>query len=85
MYMANTLLISWLVPTRFDAIRDKPLQFLFFWVFQMLWVWIVSLPVTYVNSTAKVQFVVTDAVGIILASVGLIIEAWSDQSKFYFR
>jgi steroid 5-alpha reductase family enzyme len=35
---------------RFDGLRDRPCQFLGFWIFQMIWVWVVSLPVTYVNS-----------------------------------
>ena len=34
---------------RFDGMRENCLKFLGFWVFQMMWVWIVSLPVTFVN------------------------------------
>jgi steroid 5-alpha reductase family enzyme len=35
---------------RFDEMRQRFFAFLGFWVFQMLWVWIVSMPVVYANS-----------------------------------
>ncbi|PQE20143.1 3-oxo-5-alpha-steroid 4-dehydrogenase protein [Rutstroemia sp. NJR-2017a BBW] len=41
---------------RFDDKRDKFFPFLGFWVFQMLWVWIVSLPVTLINSPKVTRF-----------------------------
>ena len=34
---------------RFDAVRGNVVAFLVFWVFQMVWVWGVSLPVLFVN------------------------------------
>lgn len=36
---------------RFDETRNNCLKFLGFWIYQMMWVWCVSLPVTYVNGT----------------------------------
>ncbi|CAI4219343.1 unnamed protein product [Parascedosporium putredinis] len=38
--------------SRFDKMRGRFFAFLAFWVFQMLWVWTVSLPVTIGNSPA---------------------------------
>ncbi len=35
---------------RFDEMRSRCCAFFGFWVFQMLWVWLVSLPVVFVNS-----------------------------------
>ena len=34
---------------RFDAMRDDPIKFLGFWIFQILWVYIVSLPYIFLN------------------------------------
>lgn len=72
---------------RFDDMRDDPLKFLYFWIFQMMWVWIVSLPLTVMNSfrysTDPMNYV--DIIGIIVACVGLIIESVSDRSKFNFK
>lgn len=38
--------------SRFDEMRSKCLSFLGFWVFQMLWVWLVSMPIIFTNSRA---------------------------------
>ena len=35
---------------RFDGMREDPVKFLFFWIFQMAWCWIVSLSLIFVNS-----------------------------------
>lgn len=77
---------------RFDGIRDDVWKFAVFWVFQMLWVWIVSLPLTYLNSLAPETTVATattatarDIAGWSLAAVGLVIEAVADQEKFSYR
>ncbi|CAM9828673.1 unnamed protein product [Heterosigma akashiwo] len=37
---------------RFDGTREDFCKFLAFWVYQMFWVWTVSLPVTFLNTTA---------------------------------
>jgi steroid 5-alpha reductase family enzyme len=78
---------------RFDEMRDHPIQFLYFWIFQMIWVWIVSLPIVYLNSKSYYYLSyyylrplgTSDLAGIILAGVGLIIESVADQTKFYFK
>ena len=76
---------------RFDDKRDKFLPFLGFWVAQMLWVWIVSLPVTVLNSPRVTAYgqpafgTGPDIAGIILFALGLLVEAVSDAQKFRFR
>jgi steroid 5-alpha reductase family enzyme len=73
---------------RFDEMRDHPIQFLYFWIFQMIWVWTVSLPIVYLNSKSYYylrSLGTSDLAGIILAGVGLIIESIADQTKFYFK
>ena len=72
---------------RFDEMRDDPFKFIYFWIFQMMWVWIVSLPLTFINS---VQFEhkdlnYVDIIGISFAALGLVIESLADNSKFVFK
>ncbi|KAI1497650.1 hypothetical protein F5X99DRAFT_396221 [Biscogniauxia marginata] len=83
---------------RFDDKRDRFLPFLGFWVFQMLWVWTVSLPVTVLNSpavqggggdnaaTAQPPFGTSrDVAGVVLFALGFVAESVSDAQKFVFR
>ncbi|KAK6222770.1 hypothetical protein LQW54_000579 [Pestalotiopsis sp. IQ-011] len=76
---------------RFDDKRDKFFPFLGFWVFQMIWVWTVSLPVTVLNSPNVQQYPQAafgtgrDIAGIIIFAIGFIMESVSDVQKFVFR
>ncbi|KAI0895329.1 DUF1295-domain-containing protein [Annulohypoxylon nitens] len=77
---------------RFDDKRDKFFPFLGFWVFQMLWVWTVSLPVTVLNSPAVRQYspqasfgTGRDIAGVILFAIGFIMESVSDVHRMVFR
>jgi len=76
---------------RFDDKRDRFLPFLGFWVFQMLWVWAVSLPVTVLNSPAVGSYVfhafgtARDIAGLVLFALGLLLETVSDAQKYRFR
>ncbi|KAI1876161.1 uncharacterized protein JN550_001657 [Neoarthrinium moseri] len=76
---------------RFDDKRDKFFPFLGFWVFQMIWVWTVSLPVTVLNSPNVQRYPQVpfgtgrDIAGIILFAIGFIMESVSDVQKFIFR
>lgn len=76
---------------RFDDKRDKFFPFLGFWVFQMLWVWTVSLPVTVLNSPNITQYpqpafgTGRDIAGVILFAIGFIMESVSDVQKYLFR
>ncbi|KAI4228604.1 MAG: hypothetical protein L6R40_008115 [Gallowayella cf. fulva] len=76
---------------RFDDKRDKFWSFLGFWVFQMIWVWTVSLPVTILNSPNVTKFdqpafgTGRDIAGVILFAIGFILESVSDVQKYLFR
>ncbi|KJZ77523.1 hypothetical protein HIM_03247 [Hirsutella minnesotensis 3608] len=76
---------------RFNDKRDKFFPFLGFWVFQMVWVWTVSLPVTLINSPSVTQYpqhsfgTGRDIAGIILYAIGLAMESISDVQKYRFR
>ncbi|KAL8393602.1 hypothetical protein RB595_003372 [Gaeumannomyces hyphopodioides] len=78
---------------RFDDKRDRFFPFLGFWVFQMLWVWLVSLPVTVLNSPAvraqgqQPPFGSTarDVAGTVLFAVGFVMESVSDVQRYLFR
>ena len=76
---------------RFDDKRDKFLPFLGFWVFQMLWVWTVSLPVTILNSPNVLRVPqpsfgkATDIIGIIIFALAFGLEAISDAQKYRFK
>jgi len=76
---------------RFDDKRDKFFPFLGFWVFQMLWVWTVSLPVTVLNSPNVTQYAQPafgtgrDIAGVILYAIGIAMESASDVQKYLFK
>ncbi|KAF8846885.1 DUF1295-domain-containing protein [Acephala macrosclerotiorum] len=76
---------------RFDDKRDKFFPFLGFWVFQMIWVWTVSLPVTVLNSPDVTQYpqpdfgTGRDIAGVVLYAIGMIMESVSDVQKYLFR
>lgn len=76
---------------RFDDKRDKFFPFLGFWVAQMLWVWIVSLPVTILNSPNVLQYPqpsfgkATDIVAIIFYVIAFLMESVSDVQKYRFK
>ncbi|CAG8484047.1 7129_t:CDS:2 [Paraglomus brasilianum] len=81
--------------SRFDGRRENFASFLGFWIFQIIWVWIVSLPVTLVNSPRvstmeldgrDVKFgSATDILGIVLWVIGFLCETIADAQKFRFR
>ncbi|KZF26105.1 DUF1295-domain-containing protein [Xylona heveae TC161] len=76
---------------RFDDKRGKFWSFLGFWVFQMLWVWTVSLPVTVLNSPNVTRYpqpkfgTGRDIAGIILYALGFGFESISDIQKYRFK
>lgn len=77
--------------SRFDDKRDKFFPFLGFWVAQMAWVWIVSLPVTILNSPNVLKYrqpdfgTANDIIAIIIYVIALTIEAVSDIQKYRFK
>ncbi|KAK5135372.1 hypothetical protein LTR08_005314 [Meristemomyces frigidus] len=76
---------------RFDDKRDRFFPFLGFWVAQMLWVWIVSLPVTILNSPAVLRYAqpkfgrATDIIAIVIYVLALLLESVSDVQKYRFK
>lgn len=81
--------------TRFDEMRSKPLNFLGFWTFQLIWVWTISMPVNVLNSPessnpanggGNARFGNgKDVVGIIFFAVGFVVEALADVQKYRFK
>lgn len=76
---------------RFDDMRNHFFKFFGFWVYQMFWVWIVSLPVTILNSP-NVSYspngggssdfnAPTDIIGVILFAIGFVTEVVADMQK----
>ncbi|KAI9806645.1 MAG: hypothetical protein M1825_006102 [Sarcosagium campestre] len=76
---------------RFDDKRDNFFKFLGFWIFQMIWVWTVSLPVTVLNSPNITQYpqppfnTGRDIAGVILFAIGFVMESVSDIQKYRFK
>ncbi|KAJ7746944.1 DUF1295-domain-containing protein [Mycena maculata] len=80
---------------RFEEIRKHFFKFLAFWIAQILWVWIVSLPVVILNSPAisDVQHggsnppfgTSRDIAGIVLWALGLFVEATADMQKYRYK
>lgn len=74
---------------RFDEMRANCLAFFGFWVFQILWVFLVSLPVVLANSCGEQSDgsfgEARDIIGIVLWTVGLAVENAADTSKSTFN
>lgn len=77
---------------RFDDKRDSFVKFGGFWVFQMIWVWTVSMPVTILNSPAVQAYDpqrrglgACEGVGIAMWAIGFLCESVSDVQKYRFR
>lgn len=76
---------------RFDDKRDKFFPFLGFWIFQMIWVWTVSLPVTILNSPNVTRFrqpdfgTGRDIAGCVLFAIGFVMESIGDIQKYRFK
>jgi steroid 5-alpha reductase family enzyme len=73
--------------------RSNFFRFGAFWLFQLMWVWIVSLPVTVLNSpnisalsTEPIVFGSgSDAVGLIFYIIGMLLETLGDWQKFQWK
>jgi len=71
---------------RFDGIREDLFKFGLFWCFQACWVWIVSLPVIFINAQdSRASLFAADYFFWTAAAVGLITEAVADNQKFAWR
>jgi len=71
---------------RFDKIREKPLQFLKFWVFQAFAVWVIMLPSIYILIRKEDKTIgLVMILGAAIWFLGLFIETVSDWQKFTFK
>jgi steroid 5-alpha reductase family enzyme len=81
--------------SRFDDIRNNFFKFLAFWIGQIIWVWTVSLPLIILNSPAisntngtgsNPRFgTARDIVGIVLWTIGWVVETVADAEKFRYK
>ncbi|XP_017237456.1 uncharacterized protein LOC108210606 isoform X2 [Daucus carota subsp. sativus] len=79
-------ILQWGEDRRFDEMRDNLGKLAFFWMFQAVWVWAVSLPLTVVNASDKdPSLKAADIIGWIMWSIGIISEATADQQKLTFK
>ncbi|KAF3437190.1 hypothetical protein FNV43_RR19943 [Rhamnella rubrinervis] len=79
-------ILQWGEDRRFDEMRGNLGKLAIFWIFQAVWVWTVSLPVTVVNaSDRKPSLEAVDVIGWIMWSIGFSIEAAADQQKLTFK
>ena len=76
-------IVAWGEDHRFDDMRAKFWSFFGFWVLQILWVFLTSLPVIYFNSIdANISLDLIGYIGIGIFAIGFIMESWSDYTKF---
>ncbi|GMJ13517.1 hypothetical protein HRI_005020900 [Hibiscus trionum] len=79
-------ILQWGEDRRFDEMRSNLGRLAIFWIFQAVWVWTVSLPVTVVNASDRDPSVqAADIIGWIMWSLGISIEATADQQKLSFK
>uniref|UniRef100_A0A2N9IMP7 Uncharacterized protein n=1 Tax=Fagus sylvatica TaxID=28930 RepID=A0A2N9IMP7_FAGSY len=79
-------ILQWGEDRRFDETRNNLGKLAIFWIFQAVWVWSVSLPVTVVNaSNRNPSLQAEDIIGWIIWSVGFLVEAAADQQKLVFK
>ncbi|XP_047339056.1 uncharacterized protein LOC124942570 isoform X2 [Impatiens glandulifera] len=79
-------ILQWGEDRRFDEMRANIGKLVVFWIFQAVWVWTVSLPVTIVNASNRDPSIqAVDIIGWIMWLVGIIAEATADQQKLWFK
>ncbi|KAJ0047922.1 hypothetical protein Pint_17027 [Pistacia integerrima] len=79
-------ILQWGEDRRFDEMRGNLGKLAIFWIFQAVWVWTVSLPLTVVNASDRdPSLQAVDIIGWIMWSVGASIEASADQQKLAFK
>ncbi|XP_077236067.1 uncharacterized protein LOC143877741 isoform X2 [Tasmannia lanceolata] len=79
-------ILQWGEDHRFDEMRNNLGKLAVFWIFQAVWAWTVSLPVTVVNASDRNPSVQPrDIIGWIMWSVGMSVEAIADQQKLLFK
>jgi len=81
-YLSYRIMV-WGEDHRFDEIRKNFWSFFGFWIYQILWVFLTSLPVIYFNSLdAPTELNTIAMLGIGMFTSGFAIESWADYTKF---
>ena len=81
-YLTYRIMV-WGEDNRFDELRTKFWSFLGFWIYQILWVFLTSLPVIYFNSLeSPTEMTALAAICLFMFITGFSIEAWADYTKF---
>lgn len=76
---------------RFSGNKENCCRLLNFWTFQAIWVFVVSLPVIFVNAPTtpdkphSEEFSVLDVVGTVTFIIGFVLEIIADVQRFVFR
>merc|ERR1719310_1073211 len=71
---------------RFDEMRGQCTRFLGFWIYQIFWVYLVSLPVMFVNADpASPEWGAADTAGLTMWAVGFVVQVAADFEKARFR
>ncbi|KAH9626659.1 hypothetical protein KSS87_014574 [Heliosperma pusillum] len=79
-------ILQWGEDRRFDEMRQNLGKLAIFWIFQAVWVWTVSLPVTVVNASFREPSLhAADIIGWIIWLIGFAFEATADQQKLSFK
>ncbi|KAA3476033.1 3-oxo-5-alpha-steroid 4-dehydrogenase 1 [Gossypium australe] len=79
-------ILRWGEDKRYDRMRHNVGNLAVFFIFQGLWVWTVTLPVTVVNASDKDPSIqAEDIIGWIMWFVGTIVEILADKDKFSFK
>lgn len=79
-------ILLWGKDSRFDDKRESVPYLAFFWTLQALWVWTVSLPLTFVNSGPDTAAITaSDHIAWAVFAAGLLMETIADFQKLYFK
>ncbi|KAB2001566.1 hypothetical protein ERO13_D11G003200v2 [Gossypium hirsutum] len=79
-------ILRWGEDKRYDRMRHNVGNLAVFFIFQGLWVWTVTLPVTVVNASDKDPSIqAEDIIGWIMWFLGTIVEILADKDKFSFK
>lgn len=71
---------------RFDEIREDPLRFALFWLFQGISVWVILLPALIFIMYSEITAIsMISWIGALVALAGIFIETVADQQKFDFK
>jgi len=71
---------------RFDGAKNSPLTMLVAWVLQIVWVYVVALPVMFINgSLDQPHLGAADYIGLVMIVLGICVQFIADVQKYNFR